>query len=97
MYIVTVNFSVKTDKLQSFTSAMLQQAKNSMSMESGCHQFDVCFDPEQENHCFLYEVYDDRAAFEEHLQSAHFIEFDALVTNWIESKAVASLTRCWPD
>ena len=97
MYIVTVSFSIRADKLQPFTRAMLQQAKNSLSMEPGCRQFDVCFDPEQKNHCFLYEVYDDRRAFEEHLESAHFIEFDALVANWIESKAVAIYTRSWPD
>ena len=42
---------------------------------------------------FLYEVYDDRAAFEAHLSMPHFKAFDAATADMIRSKTVRALTR----
>jgi autoinducer 2-degrading protein len=35
---------------------------------------------------FLYEVYENRAAFDAHLTSAHFRSFDATFVGMIDSK-----------
>jgi quinol monooxygenase YgiN len=40
---------------------------------------------------FLYEIYDDRAAFDAHLAAAHFKRFDAAVGSMVASKAVRLL------
>ena len=37
---------------------------------------------------FLYEIYDDRAAFDAHLASPHFRAFDAEVGPWVQDKQV---------
>lgn len=37
---------------------------------------------------FLYEVYDDRAAFQAHLTSVHFLEFDAQTASMVAGKTV---------
>jgi autoinducer 2-degrading protein len=42
---------------------------------------------------FLYEVYDDRAAFDAHLSAPHFKSFDAATAGMIRSKKVRALTR----
>ena len=42
---------------------------------------------------FLYEVYDDRAAFDAHLSTPHFKSFDAATAGMIRSKKVRALTR----
>lgn len=42
---------------------------------------------------FLYERYDDRAAFEAHLASTHFKTFDAMVAPCLEAKTVATCVR----
>ena len=60
MFIVTVEFEINSDHLQSFRDAVTTQASNSLSLEPACHQFDVCFDPDRPQICFLYEKYDDR-------------------------------------
>ena len=88
MYVVTVEFGIKPDTALAFRSAMLENAKASVTDELGCRQFDVCFDTEDPGKCFLYEVYDDRAAFEAHLAMAHFKSFDATVGPMLDSKLV---------
>ena len=59
-----------------------------MTIVATSFQFDVCFDPDNPCRCVLYERYDDRDAFEVHLASDHFREFDAKVQPWVQSKIV---------
>ena len=88
MFVVTVNFEVRPEFVNEFREAVLQQAYTSQLKERRCRKFDVCFDPEDRGRCFLYEQYDDRGAFEEHLESSHFAEFDKTVSSWIINKTV---------
>jgi (4S)-4-hydroxy-5-phosphonooxypentane-2,3-dione isomerase len=88
MYVVTVEFAVKPASVTAFRSAMLKNAKASLDDEPGCRQFDVCFSADDPNACFLYEVYDDRAAFDAHLAMAHFKSFNAEVAPMLDSKVV---------
>ncbi len=88
MYVITVLFQVKPGHVDDFHRAMAKQAENSLSLEPGCHHFDVCVDPADAHRVFLYEIYTDEAAFKAHLASAHFKTFDATVSHWLESKQV---------
>ena len=92
MFVVTVNFSVKRDQIDQFKPLMLENARLSLELEPGCKQFDVCFDPREPWECFLYEVYDDKPAFETHLQMPHFKLFDTKVTEILDNKIVKTLT-----
>ena len=69
-------------------TAMIANARTSLAEEPGCHQFDVCTDPARPDEVFLYERYTDRAAFDDHLASAHFKAFDARVAPMIAAKEV---------
>lgn len=86
MFAVTVTFVVKDKFINQFEPVMKKQAQNSLTLEPGCHQFDVCFDPTDPRRVFLYELYTDRAAFDEHLKSDHFLNFDSTVKDWLISK-----------
>ena len=88
MYVITVEFAVKPASVTAFQSAMLKNAQASLASEPGCQQFDVCFSRDDLNACFLYEVYDDRAAFDAHLAMAHFKSFDAEVAPMLDGKVV---------
>ena len=88
MYVVTVEFVVKTASVDDFRPAMLENARASLEDEPGCRQFDVCFDQDDPARCFLYEVYDDRAAFDAHLGMPHFKSFDAHVGPMLDSNQV---------
>ncbi len=74
MYIVAVQFELHAEHRAAFKDAVLKNAAASEQTEPGCHQFDVCFNADG-TRCFLYEVYDDEAAFEAHHASAHFKTF----------------------
>lgn len=89
MYVVLVEFAVKPQHIQDFRPAILANARASLEHEEGCHRFDVCFDPQDASKVLLYELYTDRAAFDLHLKSAHFLEFDTLTKDWVNQKKVS--------
>ena len=93
MYVITVTFTIKPDHLSDFMAVMLKNSKISLEKEKGCHQFDVCVDPENPNVVFLYELYTGKSAFEAHLASAHFNEFNKKTANWIEIKDVRAYEK----
>ena len=96
MYTVTVEFVAKASHVEPFRTAMIENATASRAREPGCRQFDVAVDPADPSTIFLYELYDDRAAFDAHLATAHYREFDALTRDWIERKIVRIFTRIDP-
>jgi len=90
MYVVTVTFDIHPAAVDDFMPLMRQQAANSRRLEEGCHQFDIAY--EQSNPCriFLYELYEDRDAFDLHLESAHYQRFASLTESMVAKKTVAT-------
>ena len=88
MYVVTVTFEVHPEMQEAFLRRVMEQASDSLRVEPGCSRFDVSTGPERPDGVFLYEIYDDRAAFDRHLASAHFRSFDAEVVPMVVSKTV---------
>jgi autoinducer 2-degrading protein len=86
MLVVTVDFVVAPDFIDAFRIEMLGNAQASLSREPGCRRFDVAFSDEDSSKVFLYELYDDRAAFEAHQETEHFRRFDARTSPWVVSK-----------
>ena len=93
MYVVIVDFQIKPERVAEFMPLMVENARASRETEPGCRQFDVCVDPGDKTRVFLYELYDDRAAFDAHLATAHFKRFDAAVAPMLASKAVRTLKK----
>jgi quinol monooxygenase YgiN len=79
--VVTVRFVVHPEFRDQFHALVLRNAAQSRELEAGCIRFDVLtpHDPDAAGDVFLYELYDSEAAFEDHLNMRHFIDFD-LVT-----------------
>ncbi len=88
MYAVTVTFAIKPEHWKAFLPQIRHQAKQSLTLEPECHVFDVWISDTRPYQVFLHELYDNAAAFEEHLRSAHFKAFDAAVASWVESKDI---------
>lgn len=97
MYVVTVEFEIHPPHWESFLALMRENARASIEREPGCRQFDVCTEATRSHAVFLYELYDDRAAFDLHLASDHYKRFDAAVREMVKSKAVRSLQRIEPS
>lgn len=85
MYVVTVTIHIKDGRIDDFMPLMTKNARASLADEDECHQFDVCRDGHE---VFLYEVYENRAAFELHLESEHFLTFDTAIAEMVEARAV---------
>lgn len=96
MLVVLVEFRIHSVHAQAFHHAIVHNAHLSLETEEGCRQFDVCCDPEDPALFFLYELYDDEAAFQEHLQSAHFQQMNAATASWVEAKVVRKMVRVQP-
>jgi quinol monooxygenase YgiN len=96
MYVMTVEFRIDPARLTEFMPLLVANACDSRERESGCRQFDVCRDPAHPEVVFLYELYDDRAAFDAHLQSPHFRSFDAAVRGMVAAKTVRAWERAAP-
>lgn len=93
MFVVAVTFQIKQERMPEFLLLMMENASQSLENEPDCHVFDVCVDDAGASTVFLYEVYTHRAAFDLHLESSHFKEFDAAVAAMIESKQVQTFVR----
>jgi len=93
VFVVTVNFEIYPEHLDSFLDAVRQQATNSVNLELQCLQFDVSQSENDPSMIFLYEIYTNADAFDAHLKSAHFAKFNAMATPWIKHKSVSTWTR----
>ncbi len=85
MYAVVVNFRIKPNQINDFLPLMRDNAATSLKEETGCRTFDIW---RNGTDVFLYEIYDDAAAFQDHLGSDHFKTFDAAVAEMIAQKEV---------
>ena len=91
MFLVAVTFHIAPARADEFLARVQQQATDSLT-ETGCSRFDVWQAPGDATTVFLYEIYDDRAAFDVHLGSPHFLAFDAEVASWVTDKKVETAT-----
>jgi autoinducer 2-degrading protein len=96
MFVVTVEFVAVPEKRVDFRAALIDNARASRETEPGCRQFDVTVSSDDDSLLFLYEVYDDRAAFDAHVASPHFRSFDAAIRGWVARKRVRTFERIDP-
>ncbi|MEZ5638460.1 MAG: putative quinol monooxygenase [Burkholderiaceae bacterium] len=96
MLALIVEFRIKPEHVAAFDAAITENARASREDEPGCRQFDVCRDPDDERLFFLYELYDDQAAIDAHMRSAHFQAMNATTADWVESKRVRAYRRTAP-
>lgn len=96
MHVVTVTFEAKPGFEEPFLARVRRQAADSLALEPGCRRFDVCRDDANPRLVFLYEIYDNPAAFDAHLASAHFHAFSDAIADWVADKSVQSWTLIDP-
>lgn len=96
MLALIVEFRIKPAHIEAFDVAIRANAQASVDTEPGCRHFDVCRDPDDATLFFLYELYDDEAAIQAHLQSPHFLQMNAATASWVDAKQVRKLSRTQP-
>jgi autoinducer 2-degrading protein len=87
-YVILVDFLLKPGSKAEFRRAIDVNAQASCATERGCSQFDVVEPRDDPDRIILYEIYDDRAAFEEHLKTPHLAAFEAASNHLVTKKTV---------
>ncbi len=88
MYVIIAPIQIKEGHKEAFVEAMIDDADGSMKNEPGCLRFDVIQDGGDPNRIWLYEVYVDEAAFQEHLKTPHFIKWRDTVKDWFDESGL---------
>ena len=88
-YVIIVDFRLKPGSLKAFRALIDENATMSCATEAGCRRFDVLEPREGTDRVILYEIYDDRAAFEAHIKTAHFHTFNNASTPLVADKVVS--------
>ncbi|MEQ1879894.1 MAG: putative quinol monooxygenase [Burkholderiales bacterium] len=87
-YVITVDFWLQPGALEPFLSLIKENARKSLAEEPGCNRFDVLIEKGKPDHMLLYEIYQSREAFELHLKSRYFAEFNNASKPYVKDKSV---------
>ncbi|MDE1155638.1 MAG: putative quinol monooxygenase [Acidobacteriaceae bacterium] len=74
-YVILAEFNVPEEKRSQFLELAYFDSDRSLADEPGCHQFDILTVEDSATTVTFYEVYTDRAAFDAHTQTPHFLTF----------------------
>ena len=85
---IVVEFRLKPGVRSEFRRLIDRNASASGQTEPGCLRFDVLEPEDQPDRIMLYEIYENDAAFQAHMKSAHFAQFDVegsamIVDKWV--------------
>lgn len=89
-FVITVDFHLKPGAMAEFRRLIDANARASCRDEPGCRRFDVLLPQALPDHVFLYEIYDDRPAFDAHIATPHFAAFNRDSASLVLEKTVNS-------
>ena len=92
-FVLMVDFEVRADDLDRFVELISENARQSVTAEPGCLQFDVVRSRTTPNRITLYEVYTDLAAFELHKKMPHVAAFFAAAKGMIVNQSFHEFDR----
>ena len=87
-FVIVVDFKIKPGRMADFRKLIDDNARASVRDEPGCSRFDVCANRKEADRVLLYEIYDDRAAFDAHLKTRHFAVFNEASAPLVVDKSV---------
>jgi (4S)-4-hydroxy-5-phosphonooxypentane-2,3-dione isomerase len=92
-FVILVEFKLKSkSEMGRFRKLIDENARESCKCEPGCWRFDVLVPQDAEDRIVLYEIYQDRAAFEVHLQSPHFHSFNQESAALVAGKTITEFS-----
>lgn len=87
-YVVFVDFRLEPGARAAFRDLIDDNARQSVRLEPGCRRFDVVEPQDDGDTVLLYEIYQDRTAFEAHVRTEHFARFDAASAGLVVTKTI---------
>ena len=97
MYIIVAAIQIKEGFKERYVNGIIENASSAVKDEPGCLRFDVIQDA---NKIWVYEVYNDEAAFQAHTQAPHYLKFREASADWREEGGLQGAGRgasnIWP-
>ncbi|MFI4988860.1 MAG: putative quinol monooxygenase [Alphaproteobacteria bacterium] len=90
-YVITVDFEIDAEAHQRFLTLVRENARRSVADEPGCRRFDVALPRDGSSRVFLYEIYDDEAAFHAHMATPHFKSFATATKDMVKGRKISAL------
>jgi (4S)-4-hydroxy-5-phosphonooxypentane-2,3-dione isomerase len=90
-YVNAVDLDIAPDGRDKFVEAIKENGAASVK-EPGCRQFDIMVQASDPNHFFLYEIYDNEAAYKAHRETDHFKKYAATTANIVVKRAPRPMT-----
>ena len=89
MFVVAVKLVVDAANHDTFAARLKQHAANSLTQE-GCLGFSVAENHEERGTFHLWEVYKDKAAFDEHVAADFMADFRDFATPLLKERVLAT-------
>jgi (4S)-4-hydroxy-5-phosphonooxypentane-2,3-dione isomerase len=97
MLVVHVHVHVKSESIEAFKAASLENARNSVQ-EPGIARFDVCQQADDPTRFVLVEVYRTADAPAKHKETAHYAQWRDAVANMMATpRSSAKYSNLFPD
>jgi autoinducer 2-degrading protein len=84
-YINSVDIDVASSQIDNYLAALKENGAASVH-EPGCRTFNIAVSQKDPNHVFVFEVYDNAAAFDAHLQTDHFKKYGATTKDMVAKR-----------
>ena len=90
-YINAVDIDVMPGQVDAYLAALKENGAAAVH-EPGCHEFNITVSPKDPNHVFIFEVYDNAAAFEAHRATDHFKKYAATTKDMVAKRDARAFT-----
>jgi (4S)-4-hydroxy-5-phosphonooxypentane-2,3-dione isomerase len=84
-YINAVDIDVVPGQADAYLAALKENGAAAVH-EPGCHEFNITVSPKDPNHVFIFEVYDNDAAFQAHRATDHFKKYAATTKDMVAKR-----------
>jgi autoinducer 2-degrading protein len=84
-YINAVDIDVVPGQVDAYLAALKENGVAAVH-EPGCHEFNITVSPKDPNHVFIFEVYENTAAFEAHRATDHFKKYAATTKDMVAKR-----------
>jgi (4S)-4-hydroxy-5-phosphonooxypentane-2,3-dione isomerase len=89
-YINAVDIDVVPGQIDAYLAALKENGAAAVT-EPGWHEFNITVSPKDPNHVFIFEVYDNAAAFEAHRATDHFKKYAATTKDMVAKRDARAL------
>jgi (4S)-4-hydroxy-5-phosphonooxypentane-2,3-dione isomerase len=84
-YINAVDIDIAPGQIDAYLAALKENGAAAVH-EPGCQEFNITVSPKDPNHVFIFEVYDNEAAFQAHRATDHYKKYAATTKEMVAKR-----------